>query len=663
MRLQTYERASVWLITLIVALAMTINASAQRITCRVSFTDKGPTAFLPNTAVYDSVLRTFHPRALERRARMGMDPVLDSLDAPIYAPYLDSIRMVSDSIVVIAPWFNYVVVGLTESDQQRTRTLSFVRSVIPTSSIGYKLEATIDCDPPRYGHASLQQDILNATELHHAGIYGTGVRIGVIDNGFRWRDMSSLQHLTVAAEYDAIFNDSNTANEGIDVGSQDKHGSLVLSVLAAWQQDSLIGVAPFGTYLLTKSEDMRYERRIEEDFYVASLTWLEMQGADISSSSVGYLTFDSTDQQTPYLVLDGHTSYASRAINIAASRGMTCITAAGNEGPRGQSLITPADADSSVTVGALAIDGTTFWPFSSWGPTADGRIKPDFSALGMSVAIQTVEGEFRRSSGTSLSAPQVAGQVALLRELYPTETPWEIRKALRQASMFPDTPDSVLGHGAANVTLAAKLLGPGVGPPTVVTVDSKRAVFTSVFSNVTVEVKLVLRDPLSNARSEITAQQLQDPWYLFSIEPQFITSDTMFARVVATQPGSARVGTYPRDTSWFLLPRHEFVKPCGVQLPGGITRVNKDVAETLEPSIYNHPLAIGAQHIIVGGIHDYIQSVQLFQIATGTILKSSFSNHDLQQLIVDVPTALSSGAYLLVLRSAHSTTSLPVIVR
>ncbi len=642
---------------------MTYSTSAQRIPCRVLFTDKGPLAFRPNTAVYDSVLRAFHPRARERRAQMGMDPVLDSLDAPMYAPYLDSVRTVSDSIIVFSPWFNYVIVGLTELDQERIRAMSFVRSVIPTSSIGYTLELAIDCAPPRYGNASLQQEILNDTELHHAGIYGTGVRIGVIDNGFRWRDMSSLQHLTVAAEYDAIFNDSNTANEGVDVGSQDKHGSLVLSVLAAWQQDSLIGVAPFGTYLLTKSEDMRYERRIEEDFYVASLTWLEMQGADISSSSVGYLTFDSTDQQTPYSVLDGHTSYASRAINIAASRGMMCVTAAGNEGPRGQSLITPADADSSVTVGALALDGLTNWPFSSWGPTADGRVKPDFSALGMSVAVQTAEGEFRRSSGTSLSAPQVAGQIALLRELYPTEAMWRIRSALRQSSMFPVVSDSILGHGVASVTLAARRLGPGVGPPTVVTVDSKRTVLVAVFSNTEPDVKLLLKDPITGVQSEVSGQRIEDSWYQFSIEPSFISRDTMFARVVASSLGSSRVGSYPRDTSWFILPRHAFVRPCGVKLPGGVTHVSNDVTEAKSPTVYDHPLSAGTQQIIVGGIHGIIQDVRLLQITTGMNVKSTFTINDGNHVMVNVSSPLSSGAYLLVLRSAGSSNSLPIIVR
>ncbi|MCX6139947.1 MAG: S8 family serine peptidase [Candidatus Kapabacteria bacterium] len=663
MRRQTYETASVCLALLLSAALMTDVVSAQRIPYRVSFFDKGPIAFTPGTAVYDSVVKTFHPRSRERRARMGMNPVLDTLDAPIYAPYLAAVRSISDSILVVSPWFNNVIVGLTESELVQVRKLPSVRSVVIVSSIGYFLEGPTDCDPPHYGRVAIQQEILNTALVHNAGVYGTGVRVGLYDTGFRWRAMSSLQHLNVSKEYDVIYGDSSTANDDRDPGNQDEHGSIVLSILAGWEQDSLIGVAPFGTYLLAKSEDMRYERRIEEEIYVSALTWLEQQGADVSSSSLGYLTFDSTDVSTPYAALDGHTTFASRAINIAASRGVLCVTAAGNDGPAGRTLITPADADSALTIGAISLDGVTNWPRSSFGPTSDGRTKPDFAALGMAASGQAVDGRFIRSSGPSLATPQVAGQIALLRELYPSTLPWIVKKAMRDASAFPVVPDSVLGHSAVNVYQAARLLGPGVGPPSIVTSDSKRTILTSIFCDVSMDVKLILRDPVNGTISEVLGRRIEEPWYVFTIEPTQLLRDSMLARIEAVVPGSSRAGSFPRDSTWFIVPRNEIVKPCGVRLPGSVTSVSIVEQQPSEPLVRDHPLSEGCTLLTVDGVGTAPSDVKIVHIATGTLIPCTYTIHEFGQLNVHVPSGLARGAYIVVLRADDASTSLPVIVR
>lgn len=652
-----------WLVLLLTMAAMTEKSAAQRIPCRVVFSDKGPGAFLPGTPTYDSLLATFHPRSLDRRTRIGMSPVLDTLDAPVYAPYLDSIRSISDSILIILPWFNSVTVGLTEAEQEQVRGLPFVTSVVPTSSLSYGLNDPQDCEPPRYGYADRQQSFMGTALLHNAGIYGKSVRVGMIDNGFRWRSMSSLAHLNVEAEYDVIYGDSITANEPIDVRRQDEHGSIILSVIAGWEQDSLIGVAPFGTYLLAKSEDMRYERRIEEELYAAAILWLEKQGADVSSSSLGYRIYDSTETSTPYSALDGKTTYASRAINIAATRGMICVTAAGNDGPAKNTLSTPGDADSAITVGALATDGVSRWPFSSWGPTADGRQKPDFAALGMGAAGQDVSGLFTFSSGTSMATPMVAGQVALLRELYPDVAPWTIREALQVSSLFSGDPDSALGYGSIDAAAAARYLGPGIGPPTIVTVDSKRTVLASVFCDRAVDVKLIIKDPITGQTSTVEGLRSEDPWYLFAIESSQIYRDEMLARVEATVTGSSRRGSFPRDTSWFILPRNAVIKPCGVRLPGSVTTVNDEIAARIEPIVLDHPLSVGTRQIDVAGIDKPLIDVRLVHITMGTVLPCAFSTLDIDRVRVKTSSDLERGAYLIVLRYENSSQTLPIIVR
>ena len=652
-----------WLVLLLTMATMTEKSTAQRIPCRVVFSDKGPVAFLPGTPAYDSLLTTFHPRSLERRSGMGMSPVLDTLDAPVYAPYLDSIQSISDSILIVLPWFNSVTVGLTDAEQGQVQRLPFVTSVIPTSSISYGLNEPLDCEAPRYGYADRQQSFLGTAPLHNAGIYGKNVRIGMIDNGFRWRSMSSLVHLDVEAEYDVIYGDSVTANEPIDVRRQDEHGSIILSVIAGWEQDSLIGIAPFGSYLLAKSEDMRYERRIEEELYAAAIIWLEQQGADVSSSSLGYRIYDSTEAQTPYSALDGKTTYASRAINIAASRGMICVTAAGNDGPAKNTLSTPGDADSAITVGALATDGISRWPQSSWGPTADGQQKPDFAALGMGAAGQEVSGLFTFSSGTSMATPMVAGQVALLRELYPDVAPRTIREALQVSSLFSSDPDSVLGYGSIDAAAAARYLGPGIGPPTIVTVDSKRTVLASVFCDLAVDVKLIIKDPITGQTSTVQGLRSDDPWYLFAIEESQIFRDEMYARVEATVTGSSRRGSFPRDTSWFILPRNAVIKPCGVRLPGSVTSVNHAVTAHLEPMVIDHPLSVGTRVIDVVGIKEPLIDIRLVHITMGTEIPCAFTSFDADRVRVRTSEDLERGAYLIVLRYENSSQTLPIIVR
>ncbi len=642
---------------------MTEQTVAQRIPNRVVFVDKGPIAFVPETREFDSLLATFHPRSLERRARMGMDPLLDSMDAPIYAPYLDSVKAISDSILCIVPWFNSVTVGLTESERSQVELLPFVASVVPSSTVSYVLEGATDCNSPRYGYAERQQEMLGTALLHNAGIYGRDVRIGVIDNGFRWRAMSSLQHLTVEAELDVIYGDSNTANEPIDVRRQDEHGSIILSVIGGWQQDSLIGVAPFGTYLLAKSEDMRYERRIEEDLYAMAIMWLEKQGADISSSSLGYRNFDSTDANTPYSALDGNTTFPSRAINIAAQRGMICVTAAGNDGPSPRSLSTPGDADSAFTIGALATDGVSRWPQSSYGPTSDGQQKPDFAALGMGAAGQERTGEFTMSSGTSMATPQVAGQIALLRELYPDVDSWVLRQALQRSSLFASDPDSVLGYGSINAAEAARLLGPGVGPPTIVTVDSKRTVLASVFCDQGMDVRLVIKDPITGQTATIQGLRSEDPWYLFAIESSQLFRDSMLARIEATVVSSSRSGSFPRDSTWFVLPRNAVVRPCGVRLPGSVTFIADEMKTSNSPTVLDHPLNTGTRQIVINGVDTPPTDVRIVHVTLGSPVPCVFSALDTDRVIITTAADLERGAYIIVLRYNDSSISLPIIVR
>ena len=146
--------------------------------------------------------------------------------------------------------------------------------------------------------------------------------------------------------------------------------------MAANQPGSLIGPAFKSEYLLAKTEMVEQEIQAEEDNYVAGLEWGEENGAQVVSTSLGYLDWYT------YEDLDGNTVVTTNAIDIAVRLGLTCVTAAGNEGNSSwYYIIAPADADSVISVGAVNVNDMLA-TFSSHGPTYDGRIKPEVCARG-----------------------------------------------------------------------------------------------------------------------------------------------------------------------------------------------------------------------------------------------------------------------------------------
>src|SRR5206468_1153215 len=227
---------------------------------------------------------------------------------------------------------------------------------------------------------------LRLRPLTDAGVDGTGVRIGIFDSGFDTQN-PAFTGIAVTAQYDFVFGDTIVRNEPVDDPSAQGHGTAVWSLFAGDVPGRLHGVARGASYLLAKTEDVRSETRIEEDNYVAALEWADSIGVDVVSSSLGYLTFDNGFSYTPSQ-LNGDVAVTSVAVESAAAKGILVVTAAGNSGPAFRSLVTPGDADSIITAGAEDSLGAIA-AFSSRGPTADGRLKPDLTAPGVAVCTIT----------------------------------------------------------------------------------------------------------------------------------------------------------------------------------------------------------------------------------------------------------------------------------
>jgi hypothetical protein len=234
---------------------------------------------------------------------------------------------------------------------------------------------------------------------------------------------------------------------------------------------------------------------------VAGLEWAERLGADITSSSLGYKQFLSTPTYTTS-DMNGRTTKVALAAVIAARKGVLVVTAMGNDGyisGKGNllqradtTLISPADADSIVSVGAASSDGELA-VFSGCGPTADGRIKPEVVAQGMGIywADGTTTTGYEIVSGTSCSTPLVAGAAALILSVHPQLTNMQVRDALMRTTIqrrdgTSETavyPNNYYGNGFVDAYAAALSIGPVFSNAPVVTVlDSQLIVSTFIVS-------------------------------------------------------------------------------------------------------------------------------------------------------------------------------------
>lgn len=320
-----------------------------------------------------------------------------------------------------------------------------------------------------YGESCAPLRQIQAYELLEMGYNGSGVTTGgmhvlicLLDTGY---DLAheALEHVRVVAEYDFVQYDSVTSDEEGDLPGQERHGTAVLGAIAGYHEGDLIGPAWGAGYLLAKTEIEGEETKIEEDKWVAAVFWADSAGADIVSSSLGYI-----DWYDPAVDIDGNTALCTRAADIAVSHGIVVVNSAGNRGTSG--IIPPADGDSVITVGAVYSNGDIVG-FSSRGPTADGRIKPDVVALGSRVySVDHTGGDAYASySGTSMAAPLVAGLCALMLEIHPEWGPIDVRHALLATATRSDEPDNTYGYGIPQGVDAAGISKPNTSNRPIIT--------------------------------------------------------------------------------------------------------------------------------------------------------------------------------------------------
>lgn len=437
-----------WLARLILPLVFTVQLNAQYPAGRywVSFTDKSNNTF--DLQHPEEFLST---RALQRRKDQSISLVNN--DLPVSQYYIDSLVHLGIPVLNTSKWFNSVTTGNIESGQaDMLLQLEFVHQIQyirpaetekKTSLHGgqlYDMAGTFN-----YGLGQGQIAVHQGEKLHDMGYTGKGIHIAILDAGFNSADLlPAFYHLW---DNNRILGFRDFVEPGSDIFQGHGHGTNVLSVMGSYVPGIMVGTAPDASFWLLRSEDTGSEYLIEEDNWVSAAEYADSAGADIINTSLGYSTFDDNTQNHVYQDMDGNTTRISVAAGIAASKGMLLVNSAGNLGNKEWKYISaPADADSVLTVGAVEYSGIIA-PFSSLGPTSDGRIKPDVCAVGWGTYMYLPNGMLTQGNGTSLSSPVVAGLSACLWQANRQATNMQLFEAIRQSSNRFANPDTIYGYG------------------------------------------------------------------------------------------------------------------------------------------------------------------------------------------------------------------------
>ena len=493
----------------------------------VYFNDK------PSETTYtNSPLTMLTQRALDRRTRYNI--VIDFKDVPVEATYVSQVKN-STGITIKArsKWLNALHIQGTKTDIDNLFNLSFVNSIdyankslnaVGKSSKNKKViktNKTLDIVTDyNYGNGANQIEMLSGEVLHQNNFTGEGMQIAVIDAGFP--NVDTFPAFKRIRDNNQILGGYDFVNRNDNFYTGYYHGMAVLSTIAGYLDNQFIGTAPDADFYLFISEDADNETPLEESLWVEAAERADSLGVDVINTSLGYTTFDNSNYDYEYADMDGETTFISRGAEIASSRGMIVVNSAGNEGNSAWNYISaPADAASVLSIGAVNASGVIA-SFSSYGPTSDGRIKPDVCAQGASVYIINTSGNIATSNGTSFSSPVLTGVITCLWQAFPEKTNAEIIQFVKESSHLYTSPSSQEGYGIPNFQTVYNLLsissedldGDGVlnnfdlcsNTPTGTSVDANGCLLLSS-DNFTIEVISETCPDKNNGKITITASE------------------------------------------------------------------------------------------------------------------------------------------------------------
>ncbi len=441
----------------IITFSVLVHAQSRAEKYWVYFTDK-------NNSVYS----VEHPEvylsdaAIQRRAKMHI--AINTSDLPVNVDYVKQLQDAGATITVESRWLNAVSISVPDETLLSTiALLPFVSKIekvkhyqiiddsgIPVDNTVF-YRTNLD-DAVSYGGAFNQNHMIDVDFLHNLGYRGQGIKIAVLDGGFYGVDFGiGFQSLR---DKNQIIETINFPDDNDQVYISSTHGSNVLSIMAVDEPGKYIGSAPDAEYYLFRTEVVESERVVEEDYWMQAAEYADFIGADIINSSLGYTTFDTITEDHTYADMDGNTTVATIAADKAAAAGILVCNSAGNSGDEDWNFIgAPADADSIMTIGAVDLNGN-YVSFSSQGPTADGRIKPNVAGQGAGTAVMDQSGVVYYGNGTSYSSPLIAGACASFMSAFPELTNMQVLEIIQSTASQADSPDNNVGYGIPNFAKA-----------------------------------------------------------------------------------------------------------------------------------------------------------------------------------------------------------------
>ena len=450
-------------ILLLVASQMLDSASAQFSRHIVWLKNKGNNNFtLSDASPYLSA------RSIARRTRYAIQ--LDSTDLPVSPNYVAAIRAIPGvTILNVSKWLNAIsiqtassaalasiqalpyvqqVAGLAARPAalQPARPDKFSNQMIVSPIIGNTLSEKMTGDFYNYGtNAGLEMKLHRAEFLHNIGLRGSGMQVAVLDGGFL--NYNTLPAFDSVNRKGQILSTWDFVAGNATVSDDHPHGMQCLSTIAANIPGQFIGKAPQAFFHLYRTEDVSSEFPIEEFNWVCGAERADSEGADLISSSLGYYDFDNPVFNYTYAQMDGKTTIAVKGADLAAKKGLLVFNSAGNEGAGSwRYIITPADGDSVVAVGAVNAAGAVAG-FSSYGPSGDGRIKPELASVGWQAVVQSTSGTIGVANGTSFSCPNLAGLATCLWQGFSEFNNMKILDALKRSASRYSNPNDRIGYG------------------------------------------------------------------------------------------------------------------------------------------------------------------------------------------------------------------------
>ena len=445
------------------------NLFAQIEDAWVYFKDKPDEA-----SYYDAPLSMLSQRALDRRTRYNIS--LDFKDIPIEPAYITAVKNSSGiSVLAKSKWLNAIHIQGTQANVDALLNLElsgnfFIDSIeyanktLNSSKPGNELnrvksknkqlETTTDFT---YGSAENQIVMLGGNALHQNNFTGEGMQIAILDAGFP--NVDTFLAFKRIRDNGQILGGYDFVDRSTIFYSGNSHGTSVLSAIAGYLESGVsgattnfVGTAPGASFYLFRTENASVEVKLEESLWVEAAEKADSLGVDVINTSLGYsVFFDNPDHNYEYSDMDGKTAFITRGAEIAFSRGMILVNSAGNEGNDSvwPYINAPADGPSVLTVGAVNTAGTIA-SFSSYGPTFDGRIKPDVCAQGQGTSLINSAGNVGSGNGTSFSSPVLTGVVACLWQAFPNKTNNEIIQMVRESAHLFSNPNNHEGYGIPN---------------------------------------------------------------------------------------------------------------------------------------------------------------------------------------------------------------------